>query len=513
MQTFICFSIIFFSLGVFGLIVIIIFLFMNQSKDNLKTNTGIFLVDIDLKKNRLKKSDLITVIDKDINRNSNIEFFNEGWMDIDDFLSNLSKENKEIFLNGLDAIKTNRKYVKFIIKNETLRESGYQVQWLVEFFQTKNDMNATIKWSYGKKMPIGLRIISKEELFKDNHQYKSFIAFNLRDRNHKTFQEFIRILFKSLKMKNLDFFVSKNIVILIVYGQKNEEIEIQLKLILKKYEEIKSTKNISSYCDAVAVVESKNLVNSKDLLKIINRIYFSLIKSTQLNKIFYFNAKNIFFNEYEEFKDNYTILNNIIKNNKISSIKIPILDAKNNSTIATYLKPNFEYPVNFWTDIIVDNKNILPNIQNEYFNHMLKTFKNLDQYLIDVNDYIILQNIDKLKELPSMIFIIKFIESTNIQNLELIASTLKQSGIKFGIRVEHIIPETITLIESIMPHAIIISENLIDTEDLRKFLNLKQLITLCSKNPATLIFENPTPSNLSDNIINYYYNSQIKPIN
>ena len=508
MEIFAFLFIIFFSLGLLALFFIIIFLFLNQKRNNIKTNTGIFIVDIDLKNNRLKKLDLIEFIDKDINKNSNIEFFSEGWMDINDFLSNLSKENEEIFLNSLDAIKTNRKYVKFIIKNEVSKESNYQIQWLVEFFQTKKSMNATIKWSYVKKMPEGLRIINKEELFEDKNEYKSFIAFNLRSRDHKTFQEFIIILFQSLKMKNMDFFISKNIIILIVYGNQSEEVEKKINIILHKFEKIKTSKNISSYCDAVAVVESKNLIDSKDLLKIINRIYFSLIKSIQLDKIFYFNAKNIFFNEYEEFKENYTILNNIIKNNEILSIKTPILDVKNQTHIATYLRPKFEYPVNFWTDIIVNNKNILPNIEDEYFNRMLSSFKNLDQHLIDVNDYIILQNINKLKEFPSMIFIIKFIESSNIPNLELIASTLKHEGIKFGIRIEHIIPETITLIESIMPHAIIISEGLTDASDLRKFLNLNQLITLCKKNPATLIFENPTPSNLSEKIINYYYNSK-----
>jgi hypothetical protein len=155
------------------------------------------------------------------------------------------------------------------------------------------------------------------------------------------------ILFKSLKIKNLDFFVSKNIVIIILYGDKTKEIQEKINLIMKRFEKVKISENLDKYCDAIGVVESKNLFELKDLLKIINRIYFSIIKSTQLNKTFYFNAKNIFFNEFEEFKENYLLLNNIIKNKIIKFSKMSIIDYKNDSSIATYIKPEPEYPENF----------------------------------------------------------------------------------------------------------------------------------------------------------------------
>lgn len=496
---------------IFSILIIVFFItflyvFIVQKKNSFKSNSGIFLVDIDLENNRLRKSDLVQMFSPETSKKQGNEFFGEGWMDISQFLSNLTEDGKEKFLSALDAIKINRKYVKFVIKNKTETESDYYIEWIVEFFQTKEEINSTIKWSYVKKLPYGLKIITKEELFNKASKYKSFIAFNLRNKDPRTFKDFVTILFENLKFKNLDFFVSKNIVILIVYGEKGEIVRSDIAKIIKRYEKIKKSKNLDAYCDSIAVVESKNLFDSKDLLKIINRIYFSLIKSTQLNKIFYFSAKNIFFNEFEEFKENYLILTEIIKNRKISSIKIPIMDHKNNDNIiATYIKPKIDYPINFWTDMIIKKVNILPSIEDEYFNYKLSSFKNLDQYLIDVNDYIILQNIDRLKELPSMIFIVKFLESTNIQNFELITSTLKLNGIKFGIKIQNIIPEVITIIESIMPHAIIIDESLIDTTDLKKFLLLKQLVILCTKNPATLIYENPSDFELSNKTINYYY--------
>jgi hypothetical protein len=155
--------------------------------------------------------------------------------------------------------------------------------------------------------------------------------------------------------------------------------------------------------------------------------------------------------------------------------------------------------------MIIQNNNILPNIEDEYFNSALSSFKSMDQYLIDVNDYVILQNVDKLEKLSGMIFVVKFLTSTDIPNFELITSTLKSKDIKFGVRIDEIGPSTITLIESIMPHAIIISESLIDSTDLKKFLKLQQLIMLCNKNPATLIFENPSEFELSTNNINYFY--------
>lgn len=494
-----------FSVSLIALCATIVIVIVIQKKNIEKSNSGIFLVDIDLKNNRLRKSNLAQIIDRDIDRSNNSEFFTEGWMDISGFLLNLTDENKEKFLNALDAIKINKKYIKFILKNDTTKYSDCYVEWIVEFFQTKDEVSATIKWSYVKKLPKGLRIITKEELYGNSNKYKSFIAFNLRTKDQETFKSFITILFENLRMKNLDFFISKNIVILIVYGQKSEIAQDKIAKIMKKYEKIKIAKNLDAYCDSIGVVESKNLFDSKDLVKIINRIYFSLIKSTQLNKVFYFNAKNIFFNEFEEFKENYAILNDIIVNKKIKSTKIPIIDYRNNNVIATYIKPKIEYPINFWTEMIIKKVNILPNLEDEYFSHKLSLFKNLDQYLIDVNDYVILQNIDKLQKLPSMIFIIKFFKSTNIQNFELITSTLKSKGIKFGIKIESIIPEAISIIESIMPHAIIIDEFLIDTNDLKKFLLLKQLMILCTKNPATLIYENPSEFELSNNTINYYY--------
>jgi hypothetical protein len=49
-------------------------------------------------------------------------------MDISQFLSNLSDENKDIFLNALDAIKVNKKYVKFIIRNETVKNPNYYIE-------------------------------------------------------------------------------------------------------------------------------------------------------------------------------------------------------------------------------------------------------------------------------------------------------------------------------------------------------------------------------------------------
>jgi hypothetical protein len=49
-------------------------------------------------------------------------------MDISQFLSNLSDENKEVFLNALDAIKVNKKYVKFVIKNQTIKEPNYYIE-------------------------------------------------------------------------------------------------------------------------------------------------------------------------------------------------------------------------------------------------------------------------------------------------------------------------------------------------------------------------------------------------
>ncbi|MGL5732967.1 MAG: MHO_4530 family protein [Metamycoplasmataceae bacterium] len=497
----IIFAILLISLcGIFVIIVIF------QKRNALKSNSGIFLVDIDLKNNRLRKYDLVQMIDTESAKRNGDDFFSEGWMDINEFLDHLTAENKEKFLTALDAIKINKKYVKFIIKNETTPESDYNIEWVVEFFQTNKEINSTIKWSYVKKLPKGLRIITKEDLFQNKSTYKSFIAFNLRSKDHKTFKEFVTILFENLKIKNLDFLISKNIVILIVYGEKNELVQAEIKKIIEKFERIKSSKNIDAYCDSIAVVESKNLFDQKDLLKVMNRIYFSLIKSSQLEKIFYFSTKNIFFNEYEEFKENYSMLNEIIKTRNIDSVKIPIKDYKNNNNvIAMYMKPKIDYPVNFWTEKILEKDNILPSIEDEYFELKLDTLEKLDQYLIDVNDYVILQNIDKIRQYKSIVFIVKFLESTNLQNFELIALTLKSNGIKFGIKIDSIVPEVITIIESIMPQAIIISESLIDTTNLKKYLLLKQLVTLCAKNPATLIYENPSDFELSNKIINYYY--------
>ncbi|MGL5205876.1 MAG: MHO_4530 family protein [Metamycoplasmataceae bacterium] len=496
-----------FAILLISLCVLFVIVEISQKKNALKSNSGIFLVDIDLKNNRLRKYDLIQMIDIDSTKKNDDEYFSEGWMDINEFLNNLTADNKEKFLTALDDIKINKKYVKFIIKNETTPESDYSIEWVVEFFQTNNEINSTIKWSYVKKLPKGLRIITKEDLFENKNSYKSFIAFNLRSKDHLTFKEFVTILFENLKMKNLDFFISRNIVILIVYGENSEIVQTEIKKIVERFEKIKSSKNLDAYCDSIAVVESKNLFNQKDLLKVMNRIYFSLIKSSQLEKIFYFSTKNIFFNEFEEFKENYSLLNDMIKNKNIGSVEIPIKDYKNNNNvIAKYMKPKIDYPVNFWTEKILEKDNILPSIEDEYFEFKLNSFKKMDQYLIDVNDYVILQNIDQIKEYKSIVFIVKFLESTNLQNFELIALTLKSNGIKFGIKINSIVPEVITIIESIMPQAIIISESLIDTTDLNKYLLLKQLLTLCAKNPATLIYENPSEFELSNNkIINYYY--------
>lgn len=493
------FAIIFLMLSA---LLIIYFVWNILKKEQIKSSAGIFLLDIDLNNNRLKKTNIIELEEEA----SLLEYFEDGWMDIDFFLNKLSEENKEKFLTALDILKTNKKYVKFILKNKSSKEPNQSIQWIIELFKTNKSINANIEWSYIENIPSDLKIITKEEIFENNSQFQSFIAFNLKRSDQLFFQSFILILFENIKIKNKNFFVSKNILILIIFGDDIKKIDKEVSLIIKRIEKIKATKQLLYYYDALGIVEAIGVSDSHDLLKIINRIYFSLIKSSQLKKPFYFNIKNIFFNEFEEFKENYSILNKIIKNKDIPSIEVPIIEVKTNKVIANYIKPVPVYPDNFWVKMIIENKNILPNLEDSYFNKMLNSLKKLDQYLIDVNDYMIVQNMEKLKNHKSMIFIIKFIDLTNIKKLELIVSNLKNNNIKFGIKIEKVVPEIITLIESIMPHAIIISESLIDSSDLRSLLNLKQLIFLCKKNPATLIFENPAKFELSKKEINYFYN-------
>lgn len=146
--------IIFTSLFIISILFLLIFLLKSNlisKSEEVKSNSGIFLIDIDLKKNRMRKSNLVHVIEKDIKKDKNLEFFEDGWMDISTFLSSISEENREKFLSALDAIKINKKYVKFIVKNKSQKESNYSIQWIVEFFQSKGEINATIEWSYVKE--------------------------------------------------------------------------------------------------------------------------------------------------------------------------------------------------------------------------------------------------------------------------------------------------------------------------------------------------------------------------
>ncbi len=487
---------------IFCLVFISNVLFSFLKKVKIKSSAGFFLLDIDLKNNRLRKTNLLNKEEK----SQEVEYLSEGWMDINIFLSSISKTNEEKFLIAINAITKNSDYVKFIIKNDSLIEPAYSVQWLVELFKTNDLVSATVRWDYIKNIPKNLTIISKEELFKNQNKYKSFIAFNLKTNDQNEFQVFMTILCAILKLKNLEFLISKSIVTLIIYGENNEEIEKKINYVLSKIKKGKTEKELLLYYDGLGIVESDGVTNINDLAKIMNRIYFSLIKSKQLKKPFLFNIKNIFFNEFEEFKENYAILNNIIKSKNIPTIKTPIIEFKSKNIIANYIKPIPKYLDNFWTNMIIQNKNILPNLDDFYFEKIINSLDQYDQYFIDINDYMIIQNIEKIKHHISLIFIIQFNELANINNLELIVSNLKANNIKFGIKISNIASEVITLIEFIKPHIIIIREELINTSDLTKFLNLKQLITLSKKNPVTLIFENPAKSEFSKNTINYYYN-------
>jgi hypothetical protein len=67
-----------FGLGLLALILGVISVFYIQKKDIIKTNNGIFLIDVDLKNNRLRKSDIIEIIDKEVDKKYNSEFFNDG---------------------------------------------------------------------------------------------------------------------------------------------------------------------------------------------------------------------------------------------------------------------------------------------------------------------------------------------------------------------------------------------------------------------------------------------------
>jgi hypothetical protein len=67
-----------FAIGMSALIAGVIVIFFVQKKEIVKDNNGIFLIDIDLKNNRLRKSDIIEAIDREDSKNNGHEFFDDG---------------------------------------------------------------------------------------------------------------------------------------------------------------------------------------------------------------------------------------------------------------------------------------------------------------------------------------------------------------------------------------------------------------------------------------------------
>lgn len=492
-------SIIFFILC----IITSIFIYIENSSNN---KVNLLFLELDYKQWRIKKKQFIWnkfihshQFDSKINH-----VINSGWVEIFNFFSVLGKEEENKW----------RESIEYCIKNKTnvtlnsvidlnKHEKSY---WYVDFFyQDENFIQINIKWINKKNKDITINMIDKSSLLNSfNDKYKLFISFNLLDKDD--IQNFIfhfSLIAKS-KFKISYFIFKKIIVFTICFDNFNKMQKHRIYL----HEQIMKQKNrfiINSYCDAISYVDAKDINNENDLVKIITRISFSISKSKVICQPFYFNSKNIYLNEFEEYKESLNNINKIIKNKDFFSSQGNVKKIHSSTIKYLYIYPqiNLQIKKNNLFPLIVESTNLEEKIRTFHFEKNLNS-QNNTKYLIDINDYDIIKHFNQIIANKNVIYIINFIEFKKPLQIIKLLNLLKNENVNFCFKINKITSEFFSVIENTSPKIIIITNEIVNNLNNKNFnsnnIQIIELILMSERLGIKIIFENISSVEIINNI-------------
>ncbi|MGL5522129.1 MAG: hypothetical protein ACRDAW_02565 [Metamycoplasmataceae bacterium] len=397
-------------LFIFILVFFLLFLFLIKINKNILHNEkdAIFFILDDRKKRIIIKNNIFF-------GNKNFPLFpiiNNQWFSYEKFFEKFNNETINKIENAIKILQKNKDYIYLSFEEKNEKLINYNLYF---HYNSNQNINGYIEWKIQDEEPS---ILFKNDLINLPGKYKLFVSFKLDSFDVCDKKNIILNLKKLFSLKREpNFFIINQILSIIYYCETKEEL-FKLK---KKINKLLLKNSVISFIKlnfrGTSLVEASDILNLEILNNFILRIKFSIIKSLELKTHFEFCEKNIYFNEFEEFKLLFSKQIELISSENIKEYKkIDIFD-ENQKKSLTYLKPIINIDESLFSKDIFNNLNLPELLVDNFLKFALKNLKG--PYIIDVNDYDILNSIELMNANKNNIYHINFIN--NISNSEIIS--------------------------------------------------------------------------------------------
>lgn len=467
------------------------FLIFKNNKTN-KIKTGFFSLEMDLKQYRIRMNkfywnEMLNFSTNDIIQDD----FKNGWVNMATIFEKLGPIETKKWKRAIEFCVNNQ--IDTELKTEIINKENNKTFLFIKFiFLSSNELRINVDWKSRKIENVVDIVTQKKDIISIPGEYKLFISFNIIKFNTMNLYEFVQRIKKILKIKKIIVTTTKNIVTIIIAANNLNELS---KIRKKAIKQINKNKiYIQNFYDSLTFVEVKHLKNENDLSKAIMRTLFGLTKSKIIKDIFFFNLKSVHFNEFEEFKEAFLSIENIIKTSNIDLSLKPIKNIYDNHKIIDIFMPTYNVKENIWTKDVINLYNFDNRILDLFF---IKIMSNppKNSFLINVNDYFIHENFDILKNNNKIIYIINFVEYKDETKIIDLLSTLKKYNIKFGITINEYNSIIASIINNTQPNIILINEKFANEfnskDNIDLLMNKLTLLSLCEKLKISPIFINP----------------------
>lgn len=489
---------IFFLTASIVLALIIIFVVQYRKKSRLNRPNLMFL-ELDLKQWRIKKIPLAwnqMIFKSQFNQYLD-EIISNGWVDINTFFHILGSKEEQKWKKAIEYCIKNKANIEI---NSILALDNYDWEksyWNVEFFSPHNDLiRINVKWiNRLSTRKIKLKLIDKEELLLIPEQFKLFVAFSLNEPNiGPILDAFLEQFQSATKLKKLNYFIFKNNVVFVASAWQFAQIQKVKAKFIKVMNKNKNNVVLNNYYYGLTYVEAKSIKNETDFAKILTRISFGIIKSKLNREPFYFSAKSIFFNEFEEYKEAINYINDLLVNGKFELLKLRVYSILQNKKVFNYFLPKIsELTNNNWFDLILASSNFQEKLSNLFLKQMIN-HQEEKIFMIDINDYEINKYFDQMVANRKILYIVNIVSYKKPLQIIALFKLLKKHQVKFGIRVNEISSVLFSIVENVKPNVLILSNQFIKTvepESIHHNIDKIGLILICERLNIIPIFENP----------------------
>ncbi|AAT27976.1 MHO_4530 family protein [[Mycoplasma] mobile] len=476
---------------------LIAFIVLFEKKKNLENHSrNVLSFVFDREKRRIRLVDLIPLIRHDIVLPLPRNILSGFWIPIREF-ENFFKLNKdEIFITKLNNLNINNNISDLKVNLENIFVPTNKNQNIFGDFKLIYEDESTIHCilSYKiieKEHNKSIVFTSKEELLKKDLKYAVFFGFNV-EKNHLDFSKsLIRSLVKMLHFQKFYLFQSRSVVVIVFESSKLKRLERKERAFLDLYEKKgKRVFFLDYFFHGLGYVEAKSIKTEEDINKVLRRLQFSITESIRSKEIFGFKLRDVNFSKFNLFKKNILDFYLDVQNKKVSFkyLNISKMNSKN-SEISKIIVPKLNNEEGM-TEILLNenNRNIVLDAFFEKFFLENNLFENTFYFL---NDYQLVKHYEKLK-LNRNIFILKKIDIKNFNEISNIFTELEKEDVRYGIYVEEIDPALFSLINTINPKYLFISEKIATKLGVSEnIFGLLDLANVAKKRGIVLVYENP----------------------